>query len=228
MNAPSSPSEKTALDQSAWIGRSVPRPNARRLVEGAAVYIDDLKLPRMLHVYYLRSPFASALIKSIDLSSAKIAKGVVAIYTGKIRNWSEVGGNDAPVTVVNKAEGRSTLKLFLDYFKLKSPDVQADVVIGDNEQGIKTVAGNPNAIGYVSIGTAEYDASLGIPIRLLPVGGVDATVDNVANKTFPLSRPLNFVTAKEPTGLAKQFLEFAQSDAVHDLVREQYFVPVSP
>ena len=82
MNAPSSPSEKTALDQSAWIGRSVPRPNARRLVEGAAVYIDDLKLPRMLHVYYLRSPFASALIKSIDLSSAKIAKGVVAIYTG--------------------------------------------------------------------------------------------------------------------------------------------------
>lgn len=82
MNAPSSPSEKTALDQSAWIGRSVPRPNARRLVEGAAVYIDDLKLPRMLHVYYLRSPFASAVIKSIELSSAKIAKGVVAIYTG--------------------------------------------------------------------------------------------------------------------------------------------------
>ena len=55
------------------------------------------------------------------------------------------------MTVVNKAEGRSTLELFLDYFKLKSPDVQADVVIGDNEQGIKTVAGNPNAIGYVSI-----------------------------------------------------------------------------
>ncbi len=151
---------------------------------------------------------------------------VVAIYTGRIRNWSEAGGNDAPVTVVNKAEGRSTLELFLDYFQLKSPDVQADVVIGDNEQGIKTVAGNPNAIGYVSIGTAEYDASLGIPIRLLPVGGVDASVDNVADKTFPLSRPLNLVTASEPSGLAKQFIEFARSDSVHDLVREQYFVPV--
>jgi phosphate transport system substrate-binding protein len=151
---------------------------------------------------------------------------VVAIYTGRIRNWSAAGGDDAPVTVVNKAEGRSTLELFLDYFQLKSPDVQADVVIGDNEQGIKTVAGNPNAIGYVSIGTAEYDASLGIPIRLLPIGGVDASVANVADKTFPLSRPLNLVTASEPSGLAKQFIEFARSDFVHDLIREQYFVPV--
>lgn len=153
---------------------------------------------------------------------------VVAIYTGKIENWSEVGGNDAPITVVNKAEGRSTLELFLKHFQLESTDVQPNVVIGDNEQGIKTVAGNPNAIGYVSIGTAEYDASQGVPIRLLPVGGVAASVENVANGTFPLSRPLNLLTRETPTGLAKEFIEFAQSDDVHDLIGEQYFVPITP
>lgn len=152
---------------------------------------------------------------------------VVAIYTGKVENWSDVGGNDAPITVVNKAEGRSTLELFLDYFKLKSVDVQADVVIGDNEQGVKTVAGNPNSIGYVSIGTAEYDATVGIPIQILPVGGVEASVENVAKGSFPLSRPLNLVTRQQPTGLAKEFIEYAQSDAVHDLIREQYFVPIT-
>jgi phosphate transport system substrate-binding protein len=153
---------------------------------------------------------------------------VVAIYTGQIENWSEVGGGDAPITVVNKAEGRSTLELFLKHFQLESADVQPDVVIGDNEQGIKTVAGNPNAIGYVSIGTAEYDASQGVPIRLLPVGGVAASVENVANGTFPLSRPLNLLTREPPTGLAKEFIEFAQSADVHDLIREQYFVPIKP
>jgi phosphate transport system substrate-binding protein len=153
---------------------------------------------------------------------------VVAIYTGKVENWSDVGGNDAPITVVNKAEGRSTLELFLEYFKLKSADVQADVVIGDNEHGIKTVAGNPNAIGYVSIGTAEYDANEGIPIKLLPVGGVAASVKNVAEGSFPLSRPLNLVTREELTGLAKEFIEFARSEAVHDLIREQYFVSITP
>ncbi len=78
-------------------------------------------------------------------------KQVVDIYTGKIKNWKEVKGKDAPITVVNKAEGRSTLELFTHYFKLKNSDIKAQVVIGDNEQGIKTVAGNPNAIGYVSI-----------------------------------------------------------------------------
>ncbi len=67
---------------------------------------------------------------------------VVAIYTGKITNWKDVGGTDAPITVVNKAEGRSTLEVFLHYFKLKNMDVKAQVVIGDNEQGVKTVAGN--------------------------------------------------------------------------------------
>jgi phosphate transport system substrate-binding protein len=88
---------------------------------------------------------------------------VVAIYTGKITNWKAVGGVDAPITVVNKADGRSTLEVFLQYFKLKNVDVKAQVVIGENEQGVKTVAGNRNAIGYVSIGTAEYDAAHGVP-----------------------------------------------------------------
>lgn len=149
---------------------------------------------------------------------------VVAIYTGKITKWNQVGGKEATITVVNKAEGRSTLELFLHYFKLSNQDVKAQVVIGDNEQGIKTVAGNPNAIGYVSIGTAEYDAAHGVPIRLLPVGGVVATSANVANGTFPLSRPLNLVTKAPPEGLAQEFIDFARSAQVQDLVREQSFV----
>ena len=152
-------------------------------------------------------------------------KQVIAIYTGRIRDWNKVGGNDAPITVVNKAEGRSTLELFLHYFSLDSGDIRADVVIGDNEQGIKTVAGNPDAIGYVSIGTAEYDATHGVPIRLLPMNGVAASIDNVANGSFPLSRPLNLVTKGEPTGLAREFIAFARSEQVGDIIKEQYFVP---
>lgn len=152
---------------------------------------------------------------------------VVAIYTGKITNWKEVGGRDAPITVVNKAEGRSTLELFSHYFKLKNTDIKAHVVIGDNQQGIKTVAGSPDSIGYVSIGTAEYEAGHGSPIKLLPCSGVAASIENVKNKSFPLSRPLNLVTKTAPAGPAKEFIDFAQSEKVHDLVKEQYFVPIT-
>jgi phosphate transport system substrate-binding protein len=152
---------------------------------------------------------------------------IVAIYTGKISNWKLVGGTDAPITVVNKADGRSTLEVFLQYFKLKNVDVKAQVVIGDNEQGVKTVAGNRNAIGYVSIGTAEYDATHGVPIKLLPIEGVVASTESVRKGVFPLSRPLHLVTRTAPSGLAKAFIEYAQSKAVHDLIRQQYFVPLA-
>lgn len=152
---------------------------------------------------------------------------VVDIYTGKIDNWQQVGGENAPITVVNKAEGRSTLELFLKYFDLNNSTIQADVIIGDNQQGIKTVAGNPHAIGYVSIGAAERDISQKVPLKLLSVGGIDATTATVQNGSFPLSRPLNLVTTETPSGLTKEFIEFAQSENVHDLVEAQNFVPVS-
>lgn len=152
---------------------------------------------------------------------------VRSIYTGETTNWNEVGGNDAPITVVNKAEGRSTLELFLEHFGLEGTDVQADTVIGDNEQGIKTVAGDPNSVGYVSIGTAEFDAADGVPIKLLPAGGIEASTENVRNGTFPISRPLNLVTESQPEGLRKEFIDFAQSNDVQDLVEEQFFVPVA-
>lgn len=152
---------------------------------------------------------------------------IVEIYTGKTNNWQQVSGKNAPITVVNKAEGRSTLELFLSYFKLENSDVKASVVIGDNQQGIKTVAGNPNAIGYVSIGTAEYSINNGVPIKLLPLNGVAATTKNVQNGTFPLSRPLNLVTKTQPKGLDKAFIDFAQSPQVYDIVQQQDFVPVS-
>ena len=152
---------------------------------------------------------------------------IKAIYTGKITNWQQLGGEDRKITVVNKAEGHSTLELFLHHFQLQTQEVRAQVVIGDNEQGIKTVAGNVGAIGYVSIGTAEYDEANSTPIRLLPMADVPATVANVRAGRFPLSRPLNLVTKGAPTGLAKRFIEFAQSAAVDDLVTAQYFVPLA-
>ncbi|MGH8536363.1 MAG: phosphate ABC transporter substrate-binding protein [Gammaproteobacteria bacterium] len=151
---------------------------------------------------------------------------VAAIYTGAITNWKDVGGKDAPITVINKAEGRSTLELFLSYFKLEPEHVKASVVIGDNEQGIKTLAGNPGGIAYVSIGSAEYNATHGVPIKLLPMKGIAATTENVLNGSFPLSRPLMLVTKAPAAGLAKEFINFARSPACHDLVKQLYFVPL--
>ncbi|NJM95347.1 MAG: phosphate ABC transporter substrate-binding protein [Acaryochloridaceae cyanobacterium CSU_5_19] len=150
---------------------------------------------------------------------------IVDIYTGKIKNWQQVGGQDAAITVVNKAEGRSTLELFIQYFKLTAKDIQADVVIGDNEQGIKTVVGNPQAIGYVSIGAADINIKQGTALKLLPINGIAATFSTVQDGSFPLSRPLNLITQGQVSPKQQAFIDFAQSSVVEDLVKEQGFVP---
>jgi len=149
---------------------------------------------------------------------------IIDIYTGKVENWKQLGGTDLPITVVHKAQGRSTQELFLKFFKLKNKQVNADIIIGDNEQGLKTISQDPNSIGYVSIGAAEYHAKQHGNIKLLPLDDIAASTITVANGEFPLARPLNLVTNGEPTALAKAFIQFAQSDAVHDIVEQHYFV----
>ncbi|PAV26118.1 ABC transporter substrate-binding protein [Tamilnaduibacter salinus] len=155
-------------------------------------------------------------------------EAVQRIYRGETTNWQELGGPDRPIVVVHKAEGRSTLELFLEHFKLNNRQVEPDVVIGGNHQGIKTVAGNRGAIGYVSIGTAQYEADQGAAIRLLPMGGITPTFENVAEGRFPLTRPLNLLVKGTPQEWEKAFIDFARSAEARDHVLSHFFVPANP
>src|SRR5258707_12562040 len=65
-----------------YVGRSVTRPNARRLTQGRGQYVDDIVLPRMVHVAYVRSPHAHAKIVKIESKKAAAMPGVVRIATG--------------------------------------------------------------------------------------------------------------------------------------------------
>ena len=64
-----------------YIGRSVPRPDAQRLLQGRGVYVDDIRLPRLLHAAFLRSPYAHARVKRIDTEAAARCPGVVRVVT---------------------------------------------------------------------------------------------------------------------------------------------------
>lgn len=180
-----------------------------------------------LHGFTIALDGVSIILHASNSVTTLNQQQIVDIFTGRITNWKLVGGQDARITVVNKAEGRSTLEIFLDYFELKNSDIKPHVIIGDNPQGIKTVAGNVNAIGYVSIGAAEFEINYGVPVKLLPLDGVDASVVNVQRGIFPLSRPLNLITRTVPQGFTKDFVEFSRSTQVHDLIKTQYYVPFS-
>src|SRR5690606_30728557 len=117
-------------------------------------------------------------------------------------------------------------EVFLEYFRLDAADISADVIVGENQHAIKTVAGNPGAIGYVSVGEAEREAASGTAIKLVAVGDAVPSTEHVADGSFPITRPLNLFTVGPPDELAAAFIRFSQSKEVHDLIEAQQFVPI--
>ncbi|MES2645027.1 MAG: phosphate ABC transporter substrate-binding protein [Myxococcota bacterium] len=169
-----------------------------------------------------------AVIVHADNPMTAITKEqVVSVYTGATNTWTALGWDDHAITLVNKEEGRSTRELFEGFFLLKDRFAANAVIIGPNGQAITTVAGNPYAIAYVSIGSAAFAETQGATIKRLSLDGVAATVENVANETYPLMRPLNLVTKGPPTGGAKVFIDFVLSAEGQAIVRKEDFVPVA-
>lgn len=151
---------------------------------------------------------------------------VIAIYTGKTRNWKEVGGPDLPITVISKADGRSTLEVFAQYFGLSSRTIKAQIIIGDNAQEIRTMSTNKGAIGYVSIGSAEFEAKNGAPIKLVQLDKFVPSTANVATGQYPMSRDLNLVYRKPLSKDESALLAFATSPAARKEIEAQFFIPV--
>lgn len=147
------------------------------------------------------------------------------IYTGKIDNWSRVGGKDAPVAPINAKEGLGAVELFTQYFDIRYADIKTRIVVSNNLERIKALIENPDGIAYMSIGTAQHEADAGAPIKLLPIDGVAATTKSIRTGNFPLSRPLLLLTKELPAGLAKEFISFALSSQITDIVLQHDFVP---
>lgn len=148
------------------------------------------------------------------------------VYTGEARDWGEAGGRAGmPIVVVNKSAAHSTLELFLKYLGVTPDRVRADIIIGDNQQGLKTIAGNPAAIGYVSIGAALVARDAGEPLTLMTLDGAAPTIDNVGAGAYPITRPLTIVTREPADGHVQGLLQLARSEAGGAIIESLSFVP---
>lgn len=156
-----------------------------------------------------------------DLSLEQI-KG---IYTGEITNWSEVGGDDAEITVVSREEGSGTRGAFTEITGVTVDDVDnttKDALVQPSTGAVKeTVSTTPNSIGYVSLG------SLDDSVKVLTVEGVEATSENVVSGDYKIQRPFVYVVGSEVSETAQAFIDFAMSDEGQKIVEENDFIPVN-
>jgi phosphate transport system substrate-binding protein len=153
-----------------------------------------------------------------ELPSLSVAQ-VRDIFAGQITNFSEVGGPDAPITVVSREEGSGTRAAFEELVMEHEEEkviTENALLQQSNGQVRTTVATTPNTIGYLSFGFLDESTS---PV---PIDGVEPTVDNVKNDSYPIARPLNMLTQGAPSDLAQAFLDFILSDAGQEIVAEDY------
>ena len=154
------------------------------------------------------------------------SKQIKDIFSGKTKNWKELGGHDSPIVVINRAKGRSEYDLVKKFLELKPQEFKADVIAGENQQCVKIIANNKDAISYLSIGTALFESSRGTKIALSNLDSIAPTIENLNNNTFPIIRPLILISKKEPEVQVRDFLDFALSSKVQHLVSEQSFVSI--
>jgi phosphate transport system substrate-binding protein len=150
---------------------------------------------------------------------------VIDAYSGAATRWDQIGGPARKIVVINKEEGRATLELFEAHFGLKGRFRSDMLIIGPNGQAILSVANEPDALGYVSIGSALMARDQGTTIKLLRLDGVEPTAEAVRTGTYPLRRPLNLVTRGAPTGLAQHFIDFILGPDGARFATAEGFVP---
>lgn len=144
------------------------------------------------------------------------------IYTGKITNWKEVGGDDLPVVLIGREAGSGTRDGFETVIDAKDSCKYRQELTSTGDV-ITTVSRNPNAVGYAS------HASLSSKIKSLTVNGVTATEENIKNGSYQLQRPFLLVTSKETplSESAQSFIDFALAPSSAELIRMTGVVPVA-
>lgn len=143
-----------------------------------------------------------------------------AVFSGKIKNWKELGGEDRTINLYDRDAASGTRSVFWKK-GLNKVEVSAKANVVPSNGAMKTaIAGDPYSIGYVSVG--HIDASVS-PVTL---DGVEPSLENVKNGSFPVARGLYSMTKGDAQGLAKLFIDFIFSPTGQELVKKKGFVAV--
>lgn len=149
-------------------------------------------------------------------------KDIAGIYTGKITNWSQVGGKNEEIVVIGREAGSGTRDGFESITKTKDACKYRQELTSTGDV-ITTVAQNPNAIGYASA------ASIKASVKALTIDGVAVNEENIKNGSYTVQRPFVLVTKKdrELSDAAKKFFDYATSRTSNDLISKAGVVPAN-
>lgn len=142
------------------------------------------------------------------------------IYTGKITNWKELGGNDKPVVVISRDTSSGTYEVWHEKVLHKEKVTPKALLQASNGAVAQAVAKNKYAIGYIGIGYVNKD------VKALKVDRVEASATTALNETYPVSRALFMFTNGWPKGDVMSFINFVVGPPGQKIAQEEGYVPL--
>ncbi len=147
-------------------------------------------------------------------------KNLRFIYSGKITNWNELGGDDLEIVVISRDVSSGSFEVFnhavLDNDLLKDNSMR----LASNNAVATTVNYTSGAIGYVGLGYVNDD------LKVLSIDGIIPSKDTVNNYEYPLTRKLYMYTTKTRSGATQDFIDFILSELGQTIVEQQGYIRI--
>lgn len=166
-------------------------------------------------------PFLFIVNPSVGVDNLS-KEDLVKIFSGRVTNWKEVGGNDQKITVIMRQASSGT-RMTVQQLVMGSEQFTTNAIVQDSNGAVKTtVAKTPGAIGYVDL--AYVDKT----VKPLKYEGVECTIENAKNGKYKLVSIGHMYTKGQPSPLVKAFIDYVQSSTFQNRVLPYYkFAPVS-
>ncbi|MCP9440026.1 MAG: substrate-binding domain-containing protein [Nitrospira sp.] len=150
---------------------------------------------------------------------------VSLIFTGAIKEWSEVGGPETRILLINRPPNQNIRDAFESQLEIVGKISDTARTIDSDDLVVKTVAGTlppSSAIAYISLSSGLSAVASGVAVRLLPIDKVEPEAPTVRDGRYGLRRPLLLVSRPQPDPLVQAFMAFARSAPGQAIVGNEY------
>ena len=165
------------------------------------------------------------LVHLANFTKEVTTQQVADMFSGKIREWSELGGPETRILLIDRLRTQTIRETFESHLGITGKIPGTAKVIGPDDTVIKTLVGTLpplSAIAYVSLSTGLSAVSNGVAVRLLPVDKIEPEVPTVRDGRYSLRRPLLLLSKREANPLVESFITFALSPPGQAIVGELY------
>jgi phosphate transport system substrate-binding protein len=184
-----------------------------------------------LHAAHIGWDGIAVVVNMSNHTKEVTSQQVADIFSGKVKSWSDLGGPDTKILLIDRPRNRNIRETFEQQLGIAGKIPEGAKIIGPDDKAIKTVVGTLpplSAVTYVSLGPALEAVTSGVAIRLLPIDKVEPEEPPVKDGRYKLRRPILLLTKQGSNPVADAFTAFALTKEGQTIIDNEGYTPLGP